>query len=96
VQTGTANGAASGLELSPRNSDAWKSYFSLDVRAGWVRAVRRGVLQVYGEIDNLTNHANDCCVSYTLQSASPLASLSPQTSTWLPRLYVVGVTWQLP
>ena len=96
VQTGTANGAANGVALDPRNSNAWGDYFSLDLRAGWVHALSRGALQVYGEIDNLTDHANDCCVSYTVQSAGPLASLSPQTSTWLPRLYLLGVTWQLP
>jgi hypothetical protein len=90
------NGAAGGVVLEPRNSSAWRNYFSLDLRAGWVHALSKGALQVYGEIDNLTNHGNDCCVSYTVQSTSPLVSLSPQATTWLPRLYLVGVTWQLP
>jgi hypothetical protein len=96
LQTGTPNGAASGIELAPRNSSAWGNYFSLDLRAGWVRALSKGALQVYGEVDNLTNHSNHCCVAYTVQSAGPLASLSSQSSTWLPRLYLLGVTWQLP
>ena len=96
LQTGVPNGAASGIELEPRNSSAWGSYFSLDLRTEWVRALSKGALHVYGEIDNLTNHANDCCVSYTVQSSRPLASLSPRDSTWLPRLYLLGVTWQLP
>ena len=96
IETGTANDAASGVALAPRNSEGWGSYFSLDVRAGWVRALPKGVLQVFAEIDNLTNHSNECCVSYAVQSAGPLASLSPQTSTWLPRLYLAGVTWRLP
>lgn len=96
VQTGTPTGAASGIELEPRNSAAWDDYFSLDVRAEWVRALPRGALHVYGEIDNLTNHANECCVSYTVQSGEPLPSLSSQSSTWLPRVYLLGVTWQLP
>jgi outer membrane receptor for ferrienterochelin and colicin len=96
IQTGTPNGAANGVELAPRNSSAWGNYFSLDMRAGWVHALSKGALQVYGEIDNLTNHSNDCCVSYSVQSAGPLASLSSQSSTWLPRLYLLGVTWQLP
>jgi hypothetical protein len=96
VETGVANGPALGVGLAPRNSDAWGSYFSLDLRAGWLRALPKGVLQVFGEIDNATNHSNNCCVSYTVQSSASLATLSPQTSTWLPRLYLVGVTWQLP
>jgi hypothetical protein len=96
VQSGVPNGAAGGLVLEPRNSSAWPSYFSLDLRAGWVHALSKGALQVYGEIDNLTNHGNDCCVSYTVQSASPMVSLSPRATSWLPRLYLLGVTWQLP
>ena len=96
VQTGVPNGAASGVELAPRNGEDWGSYFSLDVRAGWIRALPKGALEMFAEVDNLTNHSNDCCVSYNVQSAGPLASLSAQTSTWLPRLFLVGVTWQLP
>ncbi|HTU62483.1 MAG TPA: TonB-dependent receptor, partial [Polyangiales bacterium] len=49
VQTGVANGAAAGLELLPRNSATWGNYFSLDLRAGWVRALPKGALQVFGE-----------------------------------------------
>jgi hypothetical protein len=96
AQTGAPNGAAGGVELLPRNSAPWGNYFSLDLRAGWIAALPKGALQVFAEIDNVTNHSNDCCVSYTVQSAGPLASLSSQTSTWLPRLYLLGVTWQLP
>ncbi len=96
IETGAANGAALGIELAPRNSDTWGSYFSLDLRAGWIRALRKGALHVFAEVDNATNHSNSCCVSYAVQSTSPVASLSSQTSTWLPRLYLLGVTWQLP
>jgi hypothetical protein len=96
VQTGIPNGAASGIELAPRNSAAWGNYFSLDLRAEWVRALSKGALHAYGEIDNLTNHANDCCVSYTVETAGSLASVSSRNTTWLPRLYLLGVTWQLP
>ena len=96
VETGIPNGAAKGIDLAPRNSDAWGNYFSLDARADWIRALPKGALQVFAEVDNLTNHSNDCCVSYIVQTAGPLATLSPQASTWLPRLYLVGVTWQFP
>lgn len=95
-QTGTANGAAKGIELAPLNSADWGNYFSLDLRAGWIRAMPRGALQIFAEVDNLTNHANNCCVAYAVQSAGALASLSPRETTWLPRLYLLGVTWQLP
>ncbi|MBX5463094.1 MAG: TonB-dependent receptor [Steroidobacteraceae bacterium] len=83
----------SGLELAPRNADAWPDYFSLDVRASWLRPLSSGVLEVTAEIDNLTNRGNPCCVSYVIE---PLGGLAASTSTWLPRIYLLGVTWQLP
>ena len=96
VTTNTSNGAAGNVELAPRNSDGWLQYFSLDLRAAWTRGLPKGALQVFGEIENATNHSNYCCVSYTVQSSGGVAQLSSQASTWLPRLYLLGVTWQLP
>jgi len=85
-----------GFELTPRNSEAWPNYLSLDFRSTWTKTLRKGALQVFGEIDNASNHGNECCVSYTVTSSGSPTSLSPETSTWLPRLYLIGVTWQLP
>ncbi len=85
-----------GFELAPRNAQAWPAYLSLDVRAAWTHPLPTGVLQAFGEIDNLTNHSNLCCSSYRVaDSGSGLAPL-PEVSTWLPRVFLVGVTWQLP
>jgi hypothetical protein len=83
----------SSAALAPRNSLAWPDYLSLDLRATWTRSLPKGTLEVFGEIDNATNHDNPCCVSY---SASSVGGLSPEASSWLPRLYLLGVTWQLP
>jgi len=83
----------SGLELAPRNADAWPDYLSLDVRASWLRPLSIGVLEVTAEIDNLTNRDNPCCVAYEIEPAGGLAA---STSAWLPRVYLLGVTWQFP
>jgi hypothetical protein len=82
------------LFLEPRNANAWPAYFSLDVRTTWTKPIFYGALEVFAELDNLTNHSNDCCVSYSVGQSGAL--LTPQTSTWLPRLYLMGVTWRLP
>jgi hypothetical protein len=84
-----------GIELEPRNADHWPAYFSLDVRAGWSRPVPKGVLDAFIEFDNLTNHGNICCSEYTLPQ-SGAAPLTRTDTTWLPRLLLLGVTWQLP
>lgn len=88
--------SGAGVELLPRNSDAWSDYLSLDLRTAWTKPVWKGALQVFAEIDNVTNHGNTCCVTYSAVAPGGGVQLSPETSTWLPRLYLLGVTWQLP
>jgi outer membrane receptor protein involved in Fe transport len=85
---------AGALFLEPRNGTAWPAYFSLDARSTWTKPLAHGELEVFAELDNLTNHANDCCVSYSVGSSA--AALTSKISTWLPRLYLLGVTWRLP
>jgi hypothetical protein len=84
-----------GIELESRNAERWPPYFSLDTRASWTHAVPKGALQAFFEIDNLTNRDNPCCSSYRL-SSSGVGPLTRADSSWLPRLFLVGVTWQLP
>jgi hypothetical protein len=86
----------SGVELAPRNSRDWPDYLSLDLRATWTRSLPRGTLEVFAEIDNATEHDNPCCVSFSTSPAGGITELSPEASTWLPTLYLIGVTWQLP
>ncbi|HVY82480.1 MAG TPA: TonB-dependent receptor [Steroidobacteraceae bacterium] len=86
---------STGFELAPRNAASWAPYFSLDARASWTHALRRGALDAYLEIDNLTNHDNPCCSSYRLSSTGG-PRLTREDSGWLPRVFLLGVTWQLP
>lgn len=85
-----------GVQLAPRNARAWSDYLSLDLRAAWTRALPKGAIEVFGEVDNATNHANPCCSSYTVLPSASAGGVPPQNTTWLPRLYLIGVTWQLP
>ena len=84
------------LVLSPRNEDAWRDYFSLDLRAAWTRKLSRGALESFVELDNVTDHGNLCCVNYQLSETESGPRLAGDTSSWLPRFILLGVTWQLP
>ena len=85
-----------GLELAPRNADTWPAYISLDLRSVWTRPLPKGVLDVFAEIDNVTNRGNLCCTTYRVSSAAAGPTLVPEYSAWLPRFFLIGVTWQLP
>ena len=85
-----------GLELSPRNSEAWPAYISLDLRAAWSRPLPKGVLDVFAEVDNVTNRGNLCCTTYRVSGTGTDLALVAENSTWLPRFFLLGVTWQLP
>jgi hypothetical protein len=86
---------SAGLELSPRNADAWPAYISLDLRTAWTRSLPKGVIEAFGEIQNVTNRSNPCCTTYRV-SRTGAGALIPEYSAWLPRFFLMGVTWQLP
>jgi len=84
------------IERSPLNAESWPEYFSLDLRATWKRALRRGALEVFAEVNNLTQHRNLCCSEYRLDTSAGGTILDRETTVWLPRYVLAGVTWQLP
>ena len=85
-----------GVALLPRNADEWPAYFTLDLRSTWTRPLPKGVLEVFAEINNVTNHGNPCCTTYGLAITGGGPTLTSEDSSWLPRLFLLGVTWQLP
>ena len=82
------------LDITPRTY-AGENYNALDTRAGWTHPLPKGALAAFFEIDNLTHHSNECCSRYRL-SSSGVGTLVRADSSWLPRLFLLGVTWQLP
>jgi hypothetical protein len=82
--------------LAPLNSRSWPDYLSLDLRGTWLRPLPRGALQVFLEINNVTNRNNLCCSEYrSVQSPAELTA-SREVSGWLPRIYLLGASWRLP
>jgi outer membrane receptor protein involved in Fe transport len=84
------------LRLLPLNMRKWPAYFSLDSRLTWAHPIHWGALELFGEVDNLTNHANPCCVDVQFAGESSRPLLERTTSVWLPRFALVGATWKLP
>jgi outer membrane receptor protein involved in Fe transport len=82
------------LVLSQRNERSWPDQLSLDLRAAWRRPLRRGELELFGEITNATDHDNLCCDVFQFSASPP--GLNRATSGWLPRVYLFGLTWRLP
>jgi hypothetical protein len=88
--------AHSGIRLLPRNSNGWPDYFSLDLRGTYSRPLPTGSLQLFLEVDNLANHNNPCCSDYRATSSLGGLDLTSDQSTWLPRIFLLGASWQLP
>jgi len=84
------------LALFPLNVRKWPAYFSLDSRLTWAHPIRLGSLELFGEVDNLTNHANPCCIDVQFAGNTSRPLLERTTSVWLPRFALVGATWKLP
>ena len=84
------------FELTDINTRRWPSYFSLDSRITWAHSLPKGSIELFGEIDNATNHANPCCTDVQFQGEMSRPLLERTTSVWLPRFALVGVTWKLP
>ncbi len=84
------------FDLADLNVRTWPAYFSLDSRLTWSHPLPKGSLELFGEIDNVTNHANPCCTDVQILGETSPPLLSRTTSVWLPRFALVGVTWKLP
>ena len=84
------------VELADLNVRTWPAYFSLDSRLTWSHLLPKGSLELFGEIDNATNHANPCCTDVQIVGETARPLLERTTSVWLPRFALVGATWKLP
>lgn len=82
------------LQLGPRNSARWGSYFSADVRLAHTVPLRWSDLLLWADATNVINRANECCTSYG--QVDPAANaLMPATASWYPRVLNIGFEWRL-
>ncbi|HEY4213217.1 MAG TPA: TonB-dependent receptor [Steroidobacteraceae bacterium] len=84
------------FEYAYLNDRTWRDYFSLDSRITWTHSLPQGAIELFGEIDNATNHANPCCTDVQFAGSTARPLLERTTSVWLPRFALVGATWKLP
>jgi outer membrane receptor protein involved in Fe transport len=94
--SGTMTAAAGGtqdlrLEVSPRNTDRFQAFHTLDARISRTFDVSRGDLTAFFEVTNLYDRANPCCTEYSL---NPDGSLAGRETHWLPLVPSLGVVWQ--
>jgi len=79
----------------PRNSEQYGIFATLDLRLSKSFNMKKGHLTGFGEVINLTNRNNPCCVEYGSDvSWSGNHSLKQKTEYWLPILPSVGVLWE--
>jgi hypothetical protein len=82
------------LQIGPRNSARWGSYFSADVRLARTIPLRMGDVLLWADATNLTNRGNQCCTA--VGEVDPMGNLlTPATTSWFPRFVNVGFEWRL-
>jgi hypothetical protein len=83
------------LAIEERNRIRFKAYDSLDVRVIRVFALRRGVLDVFGEITNATSRENPCCAQYQgVRNVDGGRTYARDVDNWLPLGPSIGVLWR--
>lgn len=83
------------LAIAERNRSRFDAYNSLDVRLTRVFALRRGVLDVFGEVTNATSRENPCCVQYQrVRNADGSIAHQRDVDSWLPLVPSFGVLWR--
>lgn len=83
------------LQFGPRNQQRYASFVAFDARVSYELPLRRGTLSLFGEISNILDRKNPCCIDFDLSETStgaPFVDL--QNDYWLPRLAAVGALWK--
>lgn len=82
--------------LQERNGDSWDDFATLDLRATWTRPLRVGVLRLWADLSNATQHRNPCCSELRVDRTGSAARVIERERDWLPRYALVGLTWGWP
>ena len=89
-----APGAAA-IVVGPRNGNRFRSFVSLDLRAGYRWPLPRGQLNAFVEISNAANRKNPCCIDFDLDvDDTGRVQLEQTEEFWLPLLPAVGLLWE--
>ena len=76
---------------TPRNSDRFATFASIDLRVSRNFDVGRGDLTAFLTVTNVLNRKNACCAEYSLDAEG---ALQAQTAHWLPLVPSLGVIWE--
>jgi hypothetical protein len=79
--------------IGDRNDVRLKDFLSVDARVSRTFRLRRGELDAWFEITNLTNRANPCCIDYRVLDGAPPVLLRDEDH-WLPIVPAFGVLWR--
>jgi hypothetical protein len=87
--------AGSTVVLGPRNADRYDYYASLDLRASREFALRHGTLSVFGEVTNMLDRSNHCCVDYEFDAEDGGGvTVDKDYRNWLPLVPSLGLLWK--
>lgn len=79
---------------TPRNSQNYDSFQSLDVRASRNFQLPRGELTAFIEISNVLDRENYCCIAYSMRvEEDGSTALRTEKDHWLPLVPSIGVIW---
>jgi outer membrane receptor protein involved in Fe transport len=83
------------LTTTPRNSQRFSSFQTIDLRLSRVFNVRHGDLTAFMEVSNLLDRANPCCIEYSVTSEPASAPmLIANQKDWLPLVPSLGIVWR--
>lgn len=75
---------------TPRNSDRFATFSSIDAKVSREFDVGRGNLTAFLSVTNMLNRRNACCTEYSIDAEGALRS---RTAHWLPIVPSLGVIW---
>ena len=93
VESNTVPASAPAYVVGARNSERWRDFQTLDLRASWRRSLASGELQTFIELTNLANRENECCID--LDPPDEVGQLPLiETSHSLPLVINLGATFR--
>lgn len=83
------------LQFGARNQERYASFVAFDARVSYELPLRRGTLSLFGEVSNILDRKNPCCVDFDLsETSNGTPFVDQQNDYWLPRLAAVGALWK--